>query len=312
MIDEKTNLSAIGGKITYVQKKTKSMDVPYMLTAVGFKRLYLNDNEELELAELTPEEQAILKASMEGDPTRTPSNTLAAIFKARQIKQRYPDRESALHVCLEQLRKENQDLLAETASEYEKAKQLSQRADVLEQHLTVLEEAQEYERIEASVFAPLIHAKNRVVHFVKRKGPYKTPPHTEKEISYSQTIWEEFRAQQGTPENMSHREALHFFRYNSKEILTNPFDHVINHELLDAIYEEYKIYNIALQILDGSAYEATNPKPKPKVQHRRKQVEEIPHKNIFPYLESTPEPHDKPKSLVKKRSVSKIPEEPEF
>ena len=68
--------------ITYTQTPNPAMNVPYELTVKGFKKFYLNRNEQ---PDLTTEEQLILLCASGNDIYSTPSNTVAGIFKAREF-----------------------------------------------------------------------------------------------------------------------------------------------------------------------------------------------------------------------------------
>lgn len=294
MSNEK-RLKMKGREITYVQKRTQKMDIPYRLTVKDGREMYLNDEK---LWDLTPEEQLILMASADKDPTKTPENTIAAIFQARQITKRCKDAEQAIQKCFDVLYQENKDLLDQMEIEQEKVQKLNQKAGQLSYYLDVQYEMEEFKQIQASPFASIINAKNRIAHFLRRE-PYSEPPYTERELDYSRRIWAQFRKDHDVPDNMTNQEALLRFKYGSLEITSDPFDHVVNHELLDALQEEYTVSTITLQILDGSAYEQAKKK--------------YPHKNVFPYLKPGKEAYvDKQKALKKTRVIPRKFDGPEL
>lgn len=280
--------------ITYVQKKTKKMNIPFKLTVKGYKELYLNTQR---LDDLNSEEKLILAASVEDrDPTKTPETTLAGIFRARQINKRCKTREEALNMCFKLVHDQNQEFLEERRIQYDNIAVLSQRASALNHYLNVQKEMHKYFKGQNSVFAPFINFKNKILHLF-RKRPTSGQPYSDEEFNYAVQAWKEFREEQNAPETMSNAEVLKKFKYAGSRS-SEPFAYTMNTELLDALQEDYAITTVALQIIDGSA-----------VQRARKI---IPYKNVFPYLKSAPEIDGKGKSLKKTRTVPKVPEEHEF
>lgn len=235
--------------ITYTQKPCMSMTVPYVLTVKDYKKLYLNDTE---LEDLQPEEQLILLHSNNPDPTYNPSTTLAGIFKAREIIKRSQNKDEALAKCNQTLVDINRAHFKKRGSITRIASEKNMRANLLEYYLKANETMQEYERQQASIFAPIINLKNRITAKLKRSS-YQIPPFTQDELERGNEEWEKFRKEQNADGTVSDKELLRRYRFPSEHKSKQPFEFLYDDPELSAISEEYATTTIALQILDGSA-----------------------------------------------------------
>lgn len=237
--------------IKYKQKSCVPMNVPYTLTVIGYKRIFLN---EFELDELTPEEQLILLHSNNSDPTYTPSSTLAGIFKAREIMKRSENRDDAIINCNKILLKVNQAHFKKRSSIRAQISEKTMHANLLEYYLDAKKALKEYDKQQASRLAPIINFKNKFLGFITRK-PHGTPPYSRDELERGKKAWEKFRAEQNADDSVSNKELLRRYRYNANYKTGEPFEFLYNNPELSAISEDYATTNIALQILDGSAFQ---------------------------------------------------------
>lgn len=252
-------------KITYTQQPTPKINVPYMLTVEGYSKFYLNTSP---LPDLTQEEQIILLASKNSDPIRTPDRTIAAIFKARQISERSQNQQDAVNKCNSVLVDENKDWLEARNKIYDDVTQKKTHARQLEYYLENERKFAQYKKQQSSIFAVFINMKNRVSAFLRRK-PYSKQPVSEEELFEGQKVWEAFRAEQHAPETMSNKALLTRYKFNSDVPHGQPFEFMFQSPELAGLLENYMTTNMALQILDGSAY---------------KRAEATISKNTFQYL----------------------------
>ena len=260
-------IEALGTEIHYVQKPTHKAKIPYSLTVKGYRYLYLNSQL---LGELTPEEQVILISSTEGDPHQTPENTVAGIYKARRIRKISKTQEEAIENCYNRLVDENNDFMEESNAEFEEIGRLSQKANELEYYLKIKKDMEEYKRSQESSMSSVINFKDRILHIFKRKHKVG-PPHKKAELEYGKKLWNEFRKSQKATTDISNEELLKRFIYGPNDPYSSSrFEYIRNQELLDALQEEYNISNIALQIIDGSAYKLAK--------------EKVTTKSFFPYF----------------------------
>ena len=111
----------------------------------------------------------------------------------------------------------------------------------------------EYEVRQQSFFAPLRNFKNKILEKITKK-PYTTPPCTQDELERGRKEWEKFREEQKATDSISNEKLLKRYKYNSNYSHGEPFASLYNNPELSALDEEYTTTNIALQILDGSAY----------------------------------------------------------
>lgn len=252
----------------YTQNPTKRISTPYTVTVKGYKYLFLNSTK---IGELTPEEQLILIASTDDDVTKIPENTVAAIYKARQLLDKTETRKEAFKVCTDLLVQQNKDLLEEIESQSSMIRELSQKAKKLEYYLKVDKEMQEYKKSQASFFSPIINLKNKIRHFFNKSKPVGQP-YSDEEVEYGKKLWEDFRKEQNASEKTSNRELLKEFRYGSPKKCYTEFAYKKDIELINTLQNEYNISTIVLQIIDGSAYQSAKDK--------------FTKKNSFPYLKS--------------------------
>lgn len=160
--------------IVYTQKTNEAMNIPYQLEVQGYKKMYLNGQE---LPDLNAQEQLILLCATGVDPYTLPSNTVAGIFKAREIMKRSQSVDDAISKC-------NQALIDINKTEFEKRSEITEEvsrrsvhANLLEYYLGVERAMADYEKQQASIFAPFINLKNRIVELVTRK-PHVGPPYS--------------------------------------------------------------------------------------------------------------------------------------
>lgn len=236
--------------ITYEQKPNAILNASYILTAKGYKKLYLNN---VELPDLTQEEQIILLAARSMDIYNTPKNTLAGIFKSREILKRSADKEEAIQ-------KINQILLRANRAEFEQRTAITEevekrniRANMLDAYLKAEKRMSEYKRQQKSVFAPLINFKNRILETVTHK-PHVGPPHTAEELEHGKREWEKFRKEQGVKDDVPAEKVLKMYRYKGNKIGKAAFSYLYDVPELSSISAEYATNLVALQIIDGSAY----------------------------------------------------------
>lgn len=237
--------------ITYKQQSSIPFNVPYLLTVKGYKKIFLN---EFELDDLTPEEQLILLHSNSNDPTYNPSNTIAGIYKAREIMKRAKSTDKAVSACTKLLLKINKAHFQKRASIREEITERTMRANLLEYYLKAQKSSKEYNTQQASKFAPIINFKNKFLEIITRK-PHSIPTYSQEELDRGKKAWEQFRKEQNADSSISNKELLRRYKYNSNYKTGKPFEFLYNSPELSAISEEYATYNIALQILDGSAFQ---------------------------------------------------------
>lgn len=236
--------------ITYIQKPNPVISVPYELTVKGFKKFYLNRNEQ---PDLTPQEQTILLCAVGNDVYTTPSSTVAGIFKAREIMKRSQSTDEAIQKCSEALINLNKSEFSLRDSITQKVSENVVYANLLEYYLGVEKAMADYERSQKSVLAPIINLKNRILEAITRK-PHLGPPYSQDELERGRREWAKFRAKQGAKPETPADKVLKRYRYNSDFIRGNPFGYLYDTPELSSISEEYATSTIALQILDGSAY----------------------------------------------------------
>lgn len=236
--------------ITYRQIPNPAMNVPYELKVRGFKKLYLNENEQ---PDLTPEEQIILLCASGNDIYSTPSNTVAGIFKAREITKRSANTNDAIQKCSRTLIDINRAEFALRNSITEKVSQKQVHANLLEYYLGVEKAIADYEKKQNSVLAPIINLKNRILETITRK-PHLGPPYSQDELERGRREWENFRLEQGANPDIPADTLLKRYRYKSDYTHGVPFGYLYETPELSSISEEYATSTIALQILDGSAY----------------------------------------------------------
>lgn len=236
--------------ITYRQIPNPAMNVPYELKVRGFRKMYLNENEQ---PDLTPEEQIILLCSSGNDIYSTPSNTVAGIFKAREITKRSTNTNDAIQKCSRALIELNRAEFALRNSITEKVSQKQVHANLLEYYLGVEKAIEDYEKKQNSVLAPIINLKNRILEAITRK-PHLGPPYSQDELERGRREWENFRLEQGAKPDIPAETLLKRYRYKSDYIHGAPFGYLYETPELSSISEEYATSTIALQILDGSAY----------------------------------------------------------
>lgn len=236
--------------ITYRQIPNPAMNVPYELTVKGFRKLYLNSNAQ---PDLTPEEQIILLCASGNDVYTTPSNTVAGIFKAREIMKRSKTADEAIQKCNQTLIDINKAEFALRNSITQKVSEKQVHANMLEYYLCVEKAIADYEQTQKSVLAPVINLKNRILEMVTRK-PHLGPPFSQDELERGRREWEKFRIQQGAKSDVSPDTLLKRYRYQSDFAHGEPFGYLYDTPELSSISEEYATSTIALQIIDGSAY----------------------------------------------------------
>lgn len=236
--------------ITYHQKQSSAMNIPYILKVKDYKKLYLNEQE---IGTLTQAEQLILLNSNNSDPTYTPSTTLAGIFKAREIMKRSENSTDAIKKCNSVLVDLNKASFQKRSSIANVISQKRVHANLLEYYLKMEEKMKEYEISQQSFLAPLRNLKNKILETITKK-PYTAPPCTEDELERGRKEWEKFREEQKATDSISNEKLLKRYKYNSDYSNGEPFSFLYNSPELSALDEEYTTTNIALQILDGSAY----------------------------------------------------------
>ena len=236
--------------ITYTQKPNPAMNVPYELTVKGFKKFYLNRNEQ---PDLTTEEQLILLCASGNDIYTTHSNTVAGIFKAREIRKRSKSTDESIQKCSEALIGLNRTEFNIRNSITEKVSQKQVHANLLEYYLSVERAMAEYEQLQSSILAPIINLKNRILETITRK-PHLGPPYSQDEVERGRREWEQFRLEQGAKPEVPADTLLKKYRYNSDFVRGVPFGYLYETPELSSISEEYATSTIALQILDGSAF----------------------------------------------------------
>lgn len=236
--------------ITYTQKPNPAMNVPYELTVKGFKKFYLNRNEQ---PDLSTEEQIILLCASGNDVYTTPSNTVAGIFKAREIRKRSKSTDEAIQKCSKVLIGLNRTEFDIRNSITEKVSQKQVHANLLEYYLNVEKAMAEYEQVQKSILAPVINLKNRILETITRK-PHLGPPYSQDEVERGRREWEQFRLEQGASPKEPAETVLKRYRYNSNFAYGEPFGYLYETPELSSISEEYATSTIALQILDGSAF----------------------------------------------------------
>lgn len=236
--------------ITYRQKQSSSMSIPYVLKVKDYKTLYLNEQK---IGTLTKQEQLILLNANNSDPTYTPSTTLAGIFKAREIRKRSENSTVAIQKCNSVLVDLNKASFQKRASIANVISQKRVHANLLGYYLKKEEEMKEYEIRQQSFLAPLRNLKNKILEKITKK-PYTAPPCTQDELERGRKEWEKFREEQKASDSISNEKLLKRYRYNSDHTHGEPFAFLYNNPELSALEEEYTTTNIALQILDGSAY----------------------------------------------------------
>ncbi len=236
--------------ITYTQTPNPAMNIPYELTVKGFKKFYLNRNEQ---PDLTTEEQLILLCASGNDIYSTPSNTVAGIFKAREIKKRSKSTDEAIQKCSEALIGLNRAEFNIRSSITEKVSQKRVHANLLEYYLGVEKAMAEYEQLQSSILAPVINLKNRILETITRK-PHLGPPYSQDEVERGRREWEQFRLEQGACPKEPAENVLKRYRYDSDFVRGSAFGYLYDTPELSSISEEYATSTIALQILDGSAF----------------------------------------------------------
>lgn len=259
------------GTITYTQKKNLNMNIPYTLTVKNYKEMYLNNV--VKQPDLSPEEQLILINANNSDPTYTPSTVLAGIFKARKISERSKTPLEAIQKCNQVLIDLNQATFKKRESISEEISSLRIHANLLEYYLDVEQKCSEYDRKQKSITAPIRNFANRILEKVTRK-PHVGPPFSQDERDRGLAEWEKFRAEQGADSTISNKTLLKRYRYNSDIASGNQFAFMYNQPDLFALEEDYATTNIALKILDGSAYakakNALNKNPRSYVEKVKK------------------------------------------
>lgn len=236
--------------ITYEKKPTEEMSVPYTLTVKGYTKMFLDSTP---LEDLNLQEQLILLNSNPADPAYTPEKTVAGIYKAREIQKRSKSISEAIAKCNKALIKENQAWLHARSVVSQKISDNKMRASMLEYYLKAEKAVNRYNRVQESIFSPIINFKDRIVAFFKRK-PYGKPPFPASELEQGRKEWKKFRIERKAPDNMSDKEVLKRFKYNSSEPRGEAFSYMYSSPQIKALAEEYTTTNIALKIIDGSAY----------------------------------------------------------
>lgn len=237
-------------RIEYKPSENISMHIPYVLTVIDYTRLFLND---FELERLTPEEQLILLHSNNSDPTYTPSTTLAGIFKAREIMKRSKNTEEAIKKCNKVLLDINKAQFEKMACVTDEISKKTMHANLLEYYLNVEEFWQEYSKRQNSKLAPIINFKNKFIEKFT-KEPSADSLYPLEDLERAKQVWEEFRKEQHADNSISNADLLCIYRYNSTYEGNKPFEFLYHNPELSAINEQYSTTNIALQILDGSAF----------------------------------------------------------
>lgn len=259
------------GTITYSQKRNSSMNVPYTLTVKNYKEMYLNSV--VKQPDLSPEEQLILINANNSDPTYNPSTVLAGIFKARKISERSKNPLEAITKCNQVLIDLNQATFKKRDSISKEISTLKMHANLLEYYLDVEQKCNDYDRKQNSITAPIRNFANRILEKITRK-PHVGPPFSQDERDRGSAEWEKFRAEQQADPQISNRKLLKRYRYNSDIATGDAFDFMYDHPDLSTLEEEYATTNIALKILDGSAYikaeRALNKNPRSYVEKVRK------------------------------------------
>ena len=301
-------------EFTYVQKPTKKMNIPYSLTVKGYKYLFLNT---FELEELSPKEQLILISSTDDDVTKSPEFTLAAIYLARQFSKRNDNTVEAYNKCIKYLTKQSHDILQAHKKNSKLKKKLSQYEKKLRKSLIIMQEMKKYKRNQNSFFFPIIKILHIFNNNIVASQPYTdsefdkaekmwnefrksdTPPaillddfkNLDKKatgrINTSQNspeqicniIWNKFKKVRKKYQKASDEDLLSVFKYGSRIMNLEPFSYLMDDENIAALEEEYHIYNIAANILNGSAYENARKKFTPK--------------NTFQYLKSDINPKER-------------------
>ena len=261
-------VEALGTEITYEEKIRSSIKPPYRLTVKGFRYLYLNNEY---VRELTPKEQIILIASTEGDPTQTPENTVAAICQAKRIRNHTKSKKDAIYLANTLLIEQNKAFCKTSAEEHDKITDLAQLVSQLEYYQKILDDTEKYEQDQQLKLSAIINFKERIKNLFKRKK-FTPAPHPQKKVDYGKKLWEKVRKEKNIPDNITNQEAIELLKYGhpKNELFITPFEYVRNNDLLEMLQEQYNISNIALQILDGSAYKLAKDK--------------IRNKNFFPYF----------------------------
>ncbi len=236
--------------ITYTQKPSPAMNVPYELTVKGFKKFYFNRNEQ---PDLTPEETLILLCADGHNVYTTPSNTVAGIFKAREIKKSSNTTDEAIQKCNEALIGLNRAEFDLRNSITEKVSKKVMYAKKLDCYLEVEKGLATYEQLQKSPFAPIINLRNRILETITIQ-PNFGQPYTQDELEYGKREWEKFRTFQGVTADVPAATLLKRYRYNSDFVHGTEFGYLYQTPELSSLSEEYATSAIALQILDGSAF----------------------------------------------------------
>jgi len=259
------------GTITYTQKKNSSMNIPYTLTVKNYKEMYLNDV--VKQPDLSPEEQLILINANNSDPTYNPSTVLAGIFRARKISERSTSPLEAIQKCNQVLIDLNQATFKRRDTISQEVSKLRMHANLLEYYLKVEQKCSEYDRKQSSVTAPIRNFANKILEKITRK-PHVGPPFSQDERDRGLAEWEKFRAEQSADPNISNKKLLKRYRYNSDLATGDAFDFLYRESELSSLEEDYATTNIALQVLDGSAYKkaerALNDHPKSYIERVKK------------------------------------------
>lgn len=236
--------------ITYTQKPNVRMDVPYSLTAKNYKEFYLGTTKQ---PDLTPMEQLILLNANNSDPTYTPSTVLAGIFKARKIAERSTNSSEAINKCNKALVQLNQETLKRRACIAEQISKKAIHANLLEYYLNVESKCREYDKKQQAFTAPVRNLASKLLEKITRK-PHPSLVFSQDERERGAKAWEEFRLERGAKPEDSNQKVLKQYRYNSDIASGEPFSFMYNDPELSSLKDEYNTTNLALQVLDGSAY----------------------------------------------------------
>lgn len=258
------------GNITYVHKPNEEFNYHYTLTAKNYKEVFLDGNK---LFDLTPEEQLILVNSNNRDPLYTPHTTLAGIYKSREIVNRSIKPTDSILKCNSELVRLNQAILHKREEILRKISEENLKANLLDYYLTVETKCEEYERKQNSILAPVRNMFNRILGKITKTNRLG-PPFSDDERQRGATAWHEFRLKHNAPDNVSNRTLLNRYRYHADFEKSEPFSFMLDTPELKLLEEEYSTTNMALKILDGSAYKqallALNKNPRSYVDHVKK------------------------------------------
>ena len=290
-------------EFTYVQKPTKKMNIPYSLTVKGYKYLFLNSIELEELSpkeqlilinstddDVTKSPELTIAAiyvarqfSKRTDDnveaynrcikclTKQSHDILQAHKNNSKIRKKLSQYEKKLRKSLS-IRQEMKKYKRKQNSFFSPIINLKNKIlHIFNKNIDVNQPYTDSEFDKAEKMWDEFRTSNTppAILLDAFKNPDKKAP---KRINTNQNspekicnmIWNEFKKVRKNYQEVSDEELLIVFKYGSEVVNSDAFSYLMDDEDITALDEEYHIYNIASNILNGSAYENARKKFTPK------------------------------------------------